>query len=144
MMAMQPKTEINIGIDNATTVQIGNAIIEHQIQKEEAKLYGGDGSLRLGGNISKLHRPSPFKRIWALAKNGDMCFVVVESTLAKGPRAITVTKAKGHATQELVDEGRIDEEHKKGNDGADDGASKGAEDEQQHRSTVARKYASRQ
>ena len=38
LMAMQPKTEINIGFDTATTVQIGNAIIEHQILKEETKL----------------------------------------------------------------------------------------------------------
>ena len=33
---------------------------------------------------------------------------------------------------------------KKGNGGADDGANRGAEDEQQNLSTVARKYAGRQ
>lgn len=59
LMAMQPRTEINVGIGNATTVQIGNAIIKHQIQREEVKLCEEDGSLRLGGRISKLHRPSP-------------------------------------------------------------------------------------
>ena len=62
LMAMQPRAEINIGIDNATIVQIGNAISEHQIQREEAKPYEEDGSLRLGGSVLKLHRPSPFKR----------------------------------------------------------------------------------
>ena len=70
LMAMQPKTEINIGIDNATTVQIGNAIIGHQIRREEAKLQEEDGGLRLGGSISKLHGPTLFRRLWALMKNG--------------------------------------------------------------------------
>ena len=63
LMAMQPKTEINIGIDNATTVQIGNAIIEHRNQKGETKLKEKHGGLRLRGNISKLHRPTPFRRL---------------------------------------------------------------------------------
>lgn len=55
-----------------------------------------------------------------------------------GAATITLTKAKGHATQEIVDEGREDEERNKGNDGADDGANKGAEGEQHGLSTVAR------
>ena len=37
-MAMQPKTEINVGIDNEATVNIGNTIIKHQIRRQEAKL----------------------------------------------------------------------------------------------------------
>ena len=77
-------------------------------------------------------------------KNGDLWNCFAESTFAKGPRAITLTKDKGHATQEMIDEGRVDEEQKKGNDGADDGVNKGAEDGQQSLSNVARKYASRQ
>ena len=56
-------------------------------------------------------------------ENDDLWKFFAESILAKGPRAITLTKVKGHATQEMVDEGRVDEEQKKGNDGADDGAS---------------------
>ena len=76
-------------------------------------------------------------------KNGDLWGFFAESTLAKGPRAINLTKVKGHAAQEMVDEGRVDEEEKKGNAGADEGANKGAEEEQQGLSTVARKYAGR-
>lgn len=73
LMAMQPKTEINIGIDNEGTVNIGgNTIIKHQIRKQDAKLRGDDGGLRLGGSISNLYRESSFKRTWALVKNGDL------------------------------------------------------------------------
>ena len=39
--------------------------------------------------------------------------ILCGSTMAKGPRAITLTKVKGHATQEMVDEGRVGEEQKK-------------------------------
>ena len=46
LTAMQPKTEINIGIDKATTVQIEDAIIKHQIQREEVELQEEDGGLR--------------------------------------------------------------------------------------------------
>lgn len=77
-------------------------------------------------------------------KNGDLWEFLGGIIIAKGPRAIIVTKVKGHATQEMVDEGRIDERQKKGNGGADDGANKGAGEAQQNLSTVARKYASRQ
>ena len=67
-----------------------------------------------------------------------------KSTIAKGPRAICITKVKGHATQEMVDEGTVKAAHKEGNDGADKGADKGAVEEQQELSDAARKYASRQ
>ena len=70
LMAMQPKVEVNIGIDNEATVNIGNTIIKHQILRHAAKLREEEGSLRLGGSISKLYRESPFKRICPLMKMG--------------------------------------------------------------------------
>ena len=33
LMAMQPKTEVNIGVDNEATVNIGNTTINHQIRR---------------------------------------------------------------------------------------------------------------
>ena len=144
LMAMQPKTEINVGIDNKATVNIGNTIIKHQIRRQDAKLREENGGLRLGGSISTLHRESPFKRIWALMKNGDLWSFFAKSTLAKGPQAIRLTKVKGHATQMMVDEGTVEAAHKEGNDGADKGADKGAVEEQQELSSAARTYARRQ
>ena len=47
--------------------------------------------------------------------------------MAKGPRSVRVTKVKGHATDEMVNEGRVKPEDKAGNDVADKAADKGAE-----------------
>ena len=48
LMAMQPDTEISIGIDNEATVNIGSTIIKHQIRRQDAKLREDNGDLRLG------------------------------------------------------------------------------------------------
>ena len=77
-------------------------------------------------------------------KNGDLWKFFATSTLSKGPKAVAMSKVKGHATKEMVDEGIVEAEHKEGNDGADGGADKGAVDEQQELSSAARRYASRQ
>ena len=68
LMAMQPKVAVNVGIDNEATVNIGNEIIQHQVERKDARLKMGSGGLRLGGTLSKLHRESPFKKIWGLMK----------------------------------------------------------------------------
>ena len=44
----------------------------------------------------------------------------------RGPWGITITKVKGHATHEMVEEGKVEEEEKKGNDGSDEAADIGA------------------
>ena len=113
LMGMQPKVEANIGVDNAATVGIGNRIINHQIDRLNAKLYEEDEAMRLGGKISKLHRESPFNQICALMKNGDKRVL--------GP---LLTKVKGPATQKMVDEGEVPAEQEYGNDGADEVADK--------------------
>ena len=38
LMAMQPKASVNIGIDNEATVNIGNEILQHQVQRESVRL----------------------------------------------------------------------------------------------------------
>ena len=48
----------------------------------------------------------------------------------RGPWSVTITKVKGHATQEMVDEGKVEEEEKKGNDGSDEAADLGATESQ--------------
>ena len=54
LMAMQPTTGTNIGIDNAATVNIGNEILQHQILKEKERLKTKGGGLRLGGYTIEL------------------------------------------------------------------------------------------
>ena len=77
-------------------------------------------------------------------KNGDVWNFFSKSTIAKGPRAVLLTKVKGHATAKMVEDGTVQADHKEGNDGADEGADLGATDEQQGLSDAARKYAGRQ
>ena len=45
----------------------------------------------------------------------------------KGPDSITLTKVKGHATEEHVQQGLVQEEHKQGNDQADKAATRGVQ-----------------
>ena len=44
----------------------------------------------------------------------------------RGPGCTSISKVKGHATQEMVEEGKVQKEDKKGNDQADTGADRGA------------------
>ena len=44
----------------------------------------------------------------------------------RGPRSGIITKAKGHATGNMVQLGKVKEEEKKGNDRADEAADEGA------------------
>ena len=60
-----------------------------------------------------------------LQKDGDLWKNMWEATLIRGPRAHCITKVKGHATKEEVDKGIATAKDKKGNDQADECATKG-------------------
>ena len=141
---MQPKTATNIGIDNKATVEIGSCIIKHHIEWNRTNLYEANGAIRLGGTISKFHRPSPFSWPWERMKNGDIWKFFWQSVTAKGAWAVRLTKVKGHATQEMVDEGTVPLQQKEGNDGADGAADSGAVDMQDDLAKTTNKYAYRQ
>ena len=59
-------------------------------------------------------------------KDGDLWEMFAKAVDARGPGYTRISKAKGHATQEMVDEGKVQKEEKKGNDQADTGAERGA------------------
>ena len=44
----------------------------------------------------------------------------------RGPNSAKVTKVKGHATEEMVQQGKVKAEEKKGNDHADEAVDAGA------------------
>ena len=48
----------------------------------------------------------------------------------KGPESVNAQQVKGHASQEMVDQGTVTAEDKEGNDYADEAASKGSHDDQ--------------
>ena len=67
------------------------------------------------------------KRPWPLQKDGDMWHMYYRHAAAKTVDAIAITKVKGHATQSMVDTGRVKAADKAGNDKADEAADEGVE-----------------
>ena len=57
-------------------------------------------------------------------QNGDLWIQVERHVKAKNPEAVTFTKQKGHATQQMVDDGKVKEEDKEGNHQSDRAADK--------------------
>ena len=142
-MAIQYDGPAHIGIDNQATVTMCNKIIEHQTQRNEARLINEEGAMVIGGRTSHLHKRSINKRPWALEKNGDLWQSIEESVEEKGPRSVKVTKVKGHATSEMVAEGKVKGEDKEGNDISDLAANKGAEETEVIAAAVGFVYARR-
>ena len=132
LATMMRPVAVNIGVDNKATVDKGGARIEHQKQRGEHELREKDGALKLGGFLSPLHRQSPWKKAWQLMKDGDLWKSFSETVASRTPTSVTLTKVTGHATHEMVADGSVRTEDKKGNDEADDAAEKGV-----HRRTAA-------
>ena len=59
-------------------------------------------------------------------ENGDLWEVFANIVRRRGPESVTISKVKGHATDEMVEEGRVRLQDKRGNDNADSAADKGA------------------
>ena len=108
-MAIQADGPVHSGIDNQTTVTMCNNIIEHQKKRKEVRLENEKGAMIIGGSTSHLHKKSMSKRPWDLVKNGDLWESIEEAIEEKGPRSVKVTKVKGHATNEMVEEGKVRE-----------------------------------
>ena len=58
-------------------------------------------------------------------KDGDLWEVFTELVRTRGPQTVFITKVKGHATQEMVDEGKVQEGDMRGNGMADKAADMG-------------------
>ena len=112
-MAMQKDSPVHLGIDNQVTVTMCNAIKDHHLKRQEEKLYTEWVAMIIGGTQSPLHRKSQSKRPWELTSNGDLWKSIEEAIITKGPKTVKVSKVKGHATDEMVKEGKVKEEEKK-------------------------------
>ena len=69
---------------------------------------------------------NPFRKPWGLQADGDLLEQAWEAVLQSGHAAQTLTKVKGHATEEQVNKGLVRPCDKSGNDWADDFANRGA------------------
>ena len=65
------------------------------------------------------------KRPWSTQKDGDLWELLHKMVQQKGWKSVKITKVKGHATDANVEDGKVDINDKKGNDKADDYATKG-------------------
>ena len=144
ILALLAPFAINIGVDNATVVDKGNAIIQHLRDQEDLQRHDEEGTMILGGNKSRLHRSSPFKQKWALMRGGDLWETFAEMVKRRGPHSVTITKVKGHATDEMVAEGKVELEDKRGNDQADGAAGRGATTSQAKVQAFGTMYCKRQ
>ena len=142
LIALQPPIRVNIGVDNAAVVGRTNAMIDHHKRRKRTVLVNKNGALRFGGEISPLHANTPLKqKRWNLVKDGDMWETMNNAIQAKGCDYIRLTKVKGHATSQMVEDGKVKPEDKNGNDEADDSADRGAEKLQPGLAGIAGYYA---
>ena len=65
------------------------------------------------------------RKPWALQHDGDLWHLYHRFVKAKTTQAIDITKVKGHATQAMVEAGKVRAEDKHGNDKADEAAADG-------------------
>jgi hypothetical protein len=124
ILGINPPIPAHVGIDNQGLVSIGTQIIEHMEARQEARFKHEEGALRLGGTISPLQRTSPFKRLWSQFQDGDLWERFQRAVEAKGPRWVRLRKVKGHATDEMVSAGNVQEHERLGNNKADANADK--------------------
>ena len=140
---MNPPVAANSGVDNQICVDGTNEIAQHAVKKGETTLRTPSGAPMLGGSKTKLHQNSVSKKPWQLVQNGDLWSKVPTSVKAKNPKTIKLTKQKGHATQEMVDEGEVREADKEADHQSDRAADKGVVEEQQQLNWLGWKYAAR-
>ena len=102
---------VHVGLDNAVAVGLANKML-----KAAEEIEGGE----LAAWYELKLRSKPLgRRNLLLMKNGDLWSKVCAAILAKGSSSIKVTKVKGHATQEDIDQGKSNIHDKNGNDEAD-------------------------
>ena len=82
--------------------------------------------------MSKLHTKQsmspPTHRPWALQHDGDLKQAWWQNTVSKGPKTVTFTWAKGHATDKDIEDGRSTETHRQHTNAADKQADLGVHD----------------
>ena len=114
------KGPVHIGIDNKAVVDrachlVGLALDLCQRRDDDVAMRTRVGlSFEIARKLRK-----PEAKHWQMQKDGDVWSAIWRVIIAKGPRAIKVTKVKGHATANDIEEGRATAATKAGNDVAD-------------------------
>ena len=107
---------VHIGTDSLALVRKGTDYLEHLKARRDTRLKENNGALILEGKTSHLHRCTPWRQKWKLMKDGDLWHTFENSAEAKAPEAVKLTNVEGHATKETVDDGRVKDVDREGND----------------------------
>ena len=111
---------------SSTRMEIAGAIIG--IAAKGAVHIGTDSSSFMRKAITLHHHINNHttpKRPWPLQRDGDLWHLYFQHATAKSATAITITKVKGHATDNMVETGQVQIQDKVGNDKADEAADEG-------------------
>ena len=143
MYSMLADKAVTMGTDSLSMLKKATRIAKHAILRSTRCLRKEDGTLNLGGTMSWLHRERPGERRWACTRDGDLWEHAQRMLLRRGPESIQTIKVKGHATEEMLEIGKVKAEDKKGNDKADEAAGRGSRDEQRRLFALTELYAER-
>ena len=77
-------------------------------------------------------------------RDGDLWQVFADVVRQRGPYSVIITKVKGHATEQMVQDGKVERCDKEGNDKADKAAELGATISQARVQAFGRLYSCRQ
>ena len=113
VMAAHTNRPLHIGIDNKAVVDKANLL------KSKAEKLEEEG---------KVDPKKILKKHWGLQTDGDLWEAYWRALRSRGSKSIKVTKVKGHATKEQVEEGKVRIEDKIGNDKADLAATAGVDE----------------
>ncbi len=89
------------------------------------------------------HR-SAFGKPWGLQADGDLWKLVHEAIITRCAHTVAIVKVKGHATAEMVEQGKVKPEDKAGNDSSDTYATKGTNEHGSHTIELANWFRIRQ
>ena len=103
-MAMQATIPVHVGIDNKTVVDNLNALLRF-----------AKGATDVDRTIRPTHL-SPWGKPCLLINDGDLWRIAWTILCQRGQASIMVSKVKGHATEEDVEQVKVQLEDKIGND----------------------------
>ena len=141
LIAMLRQKPVRIGTDSLALVRKGTAYLEHMKARRATTLKGEDGTLILGGRTSRLHRRTPWRQRWELMKDGDLWQEFGRIAETENPNATKLSKVKGHATWQMISDGKVKAEDAYGNNKSDQAADKGVALEQPRLTKISKHYA---
>ena len=103
-----------------------------------AQRYGVDNTSAVLDLQQDLRRKGQRGKPWGLQDDGDVWEMIAKAIAARGKSATAVTKVKGHAKQEHIDNGETTAAHKEGNDLADEAAGLAKTAQRLHHSRIMR------